>query len=61
MLEPVRLIVGAGGVVGGGMGPSGCGKTTLLYLISGLYAPSSLSITRCKCASQILQDYGLLP
>ena len=52
------------------IGPSGCGKTTLLYLISGLYAPSSGSITVAGenvprkdrgRTGLILQDYGLLP
>ena len=52
------------------IGPSGCGKTTLLYLISGLYSPSSGSITVAGESvprkergrtGLILQDYGLLP
>ena len=52
------------------IGPSGCGKTTLLYLISGLYAPLSGSITVAGervprkergRTGLILQDYGLLP
>ena len=52
------------------IGPSGCGKTTLLYLISGLYAPSSGSIAVAGESvprkdrgrtGLILQDYGLLP
>jgi len=51
------------------IGPSGCGKTTLLYLLAGLYSPTSgkvnidgslLSGPRIS-TGLILQDYGLLP
>ena len=51
------------------IGPSGCGKTTLLYLLAGLYLPTSggiyfdgspLLMPRIS-TGLILQDYGLLP
>jgi NitT/TauT family transport system ATP-binding protein len=51
------------------IGPSGCGKTTLLYLLAGLYTPTTgkvnidgslLSGPRVS-TGLILQDYGLLP
>ena len=51
------------------IGPSGCGKTTLLYLLAGLYLPTSGEINIDGVPLQkprmstglILQDYGLLP
>lgn len=51
------------------IGPSGCGKTTLLYLLAGLYLPTSGEIQVNGSAllkprlstGLILQDYGLLP
>lgn len=51
------------------IGPSGAGKSTLLYLMAGLLAPVSGSVTYCGRPVQtekqklaiILQDYGLFP
>ena len=52
------------------IGPSGCGKTTLLYLISGLYQPSTgmIAVAGERVPRKdrgrtglILQEYGLLP
>ncbi|MFH1381317.1 MAG: ABC transporter ATP-binding protein [Chloroflexota bacterium] len=51
------------------VGPSGCGKTTLLYLLAGLYPPSSgtiiiggMPLDKPRLSTGlVLQDYGLLP
>lgn len=51
------------------VGPSGCGKTTLLYVLSGLIAPTSGSVSVngreagrfARDIAFILQDFGLLP
>lgn len=51
------------------IGPSGCGKTTLLYLLAGLYSPTSgqiiignQPIVRPRpLTGLVLQDHGLLP
>jgi ABC-type nitrate/sulfonate/bicarbonate transport system ATPase subunit len=51
------------------IGPSGCGKTTLLYILAGLWAPSSGEVTLGadrhrrdgRQTAFILQDFGLFP
>ena len=51
------------------LGPSGCGKTTMLYLLAGVFFPTSgrvlidgIQIDKPRMRTGlILQDYGLLP